>query len=134
MKSRTYWVAFGENPTSEIDTTAMISPSETIVICVIKLLVRVSIGACPDLELDAVGILTVRDVQALVGKGLNGTACKSPFLSRAAVTGLEEEIQYFLRRFGSESTWRVTAAPSELDAAVIHWADDRPGSRRSCPK
>jgi hypothetical protein len=90
MKSRTYWVAVDDIPTSEIDTLGLILPNETIVICVIKLLVRVSIGAFPDLELGAVGILTVRDVQAHVGKDLNGTAFETPILCRAAVTGLEE--------------------------------------------
>jgi hypothetical protein len=53
---------------------------------VVKRLVRVVVAACPDLELDSIGIGAILHVEALVAIDLDITACKGPFLRVSANT------------------------------------------------
>jgi len=84
-------IAISSGAIGEIRAFAMISPGETVVSCVIPLLILVLAGgiARPDLEFGTVCVGTVRDVETLGAKDLNLTVLEAPLLGGGASAGLK---------------------------------------------
>lgn len=62
----------------------VVGPREAVVASVVELLVGVAVTASPDLELDAIDVLAILDVEALVTVELDAATFESPLLRVAS--------------------------------------------------
>lgn len=91
LKSRTYMIPGGHLAVREIHTFSMVRPSKAVVPRIVPLLVGVAaVRARPDLELRAVVVHAVRDVEALrIAEDLDLSIREGPFLRICACARLE---------------------------------------------
>lgn len=102
---RTYRVSVRLAPIGDVHTLALAVPRQGVVpLIVVPLLVSVvGRAASPDLQLGAVFVGTVLDVEALAAECADGTTGKGPLLVGRAGTGLEDDCCAVVVRLNSEA-------------------------------